>query len=66
VRHDELHVRISDDGVGMGSTRPAGGAGLANMTSRATERGGWCSIEPATPNGVTVTAGFPLTRREVR
>jgi signal transduction histidine kinase len=59
----ELYVRVQDDGVGMHRVRRSGGAGLANMTSRATERGGWCSIEPTSPRGVAVTAWFPLPAR---
>lgn len=60
VRGDELHVRVQDDGVGIGPARPGRGAGLANMTSRATDHGGWCAIEPLRPSGVAVTAWFPL------
>jgi signal transduction histidine kinase len=73
VRNDELHVRIQDDGVGMRPTRrtdSTNGVGIANMTTRATDQGGWCSIEPAQPSGVAVTARFPLLEsarhREVR
>jgi signal transduction histidine kinase len=60
VRGDELHVRVQDDGVGLGGARGGHGAGLANMTSRATDHGGWCAIEPLRPGGVAVTAWFPL------
>jgi signal transduction histidine kinase len=66
VRGDELHLRVQDDGVGLRGPRQPGGAGLANMTSRATDQGGWCSIEPHAPSGVAVTAWFPLRAREVR
>ena len=59
----QLHIRVQDDGVGMPTPRRSGGAGLANMTSQATERGGWCSIEPTSPRGVAVTAWLPLPAR---
>ena len=60
VRLDHLHVQVRDDGVGLDEGRPGGGAGLAIMTSRATDHGGWCSIERASPRGVVVTALLPL------
>jgi len=60
VRPDHVHVQVRDDGVGMAAARPGGGAGLAIMTSRATDHGGWCSIERASPRGVVVTALLPL------
>lgn len=70
VRADHLHVQVRDDGVGMDAARPGGGAGLAIMTSRATDHGGWCSIERASPHGVVVNALLPLLEsvrpREVR
>lgn len=70
VRHDQLHVQVRDDGVGMTDIRPGSGAGLDNMTSRATDHGGWCSIERGSPSGVVVTALLPLLEsvrpREVR
>lgn len=59
VRLDHMHVQVRDDGVGLDHARP-GGAGLAIMTSRATDHGGWCSIERGSPRGVVVTALLPL------
>lgn len=71
VRRTELQVRVQDDGVGIRDTdRAAGGTGLTNMTARATDQGGWCSIEPRKPSGVAVTAWLPLgepaRQKEVR
>jgi len=60
VRLDHVHVQVRDDGVGLKDARPGGGAGLAIMTSRATDHGGWCSIERGSPRGVVVTALLPL------
>jgi signal transduction histidine kinase len=69
VRHEQLHVQVRDNGVGLGAARP-GSAGMVNMRSRATDLGGWCSVERGSPRGVVVTALLPLLEsvrpREVR
>ena len=57
---DALVVSVSDDGVGLpGQTRPDG-VGLTSMRQRAAELGGCCTVEPALPSGVIVSARFPL------
>jgi two-component system NarL family sensor kinase len=57
---DALVVSVSDDGVGLpGQARPDG-VGLTSMRQRAAELGGCCTVEPALPSGVIVSARFPL------
>jgi signal transduction histidine kinase len=66
VRDNQLFVRIEDDGKGVPAPRPAG-SGMANMIWRAEEQGGCCTVSPAYPRGVAVTAWLPvesLSRRE--
>jgi signal transduction histidine kinase len=66
VRDNQLLVRVEDDGKGVPAPRPAG-SGMANMIWRAEEQGGCCTVSPAYPRGVAVTAWLPvesLSRRE--
>jgi signal transduction histidine kinase len=64
VRDNQLLVRVEDDGKGMPASGPAG-SGMANMIWRAEEQGGCCTVSPAYPRGVAVTASLPvaLSRR---
>jgi len=59
VRDGLLHVHVEDDGR-VPAKLPSGGSGLANMSARAMEQGGWCSAVPREPTGFVVTACFPL------
>jgi signal transduction histidine kinase len=59
VRDGQLHVWVEDDGTGLPAPRPVG-SGMANMTWRAEEQGGWCTVSPARPRGVAVSAWLPL------
>jgi signal transduction histidine kinase len=57
-----LTLRVADDGVGLGESRPAGrgGDGLVNLRRRAESRGGVCAVTQAVPHGVVVTWAVPL------
>lgn len=56
-----LRVRISDDGPGAGSPRPAGGGrGIASMAERAKVLGGQLAAGPAENGGFVVEAVLPL------
>jgi two-component system NarL family sensor kinase len=59
-----LHVRVSDDGVGVAAdARP--GVGLRSMRERAEELGGSCSIAAGrNGRGTTVFATIPLQRTD--
>jgi two-component system, NarL family, sensor histidine kinase DevS len=52
VEGDELCLRVSDDGVGMGN--PAAGNGLHNMRERALRHGGDCAISAAASGGTQI------------
>lgn len=62
ARDDRLKVEISDDGVGMPDPeyRRVGGQGLTNMSERADEYGGSCSIEAISSGGTRVLWMVPL------
>lgn len=53
-------VRIDDDGKGPGPRRP-GGQGLGNLETRASRRGGRCTLEPRDGGGSRLTWHVPLT-----
>lgn len=63
VSKDQGHlvVQVSDDGVGLGQSRPLG-IGLPAMRERAAELGGSCSIGPCGGRGTYVQARLPLER----
>jgi two-component system NarL family sensor kinase len=58
-----LHLSIVDDGVGVTSTRPNGGLGLASMRDRAEELGGTCTVARSAGRGTEVVAMLPVTSR---
>lgn len=53
-----IELRVTDDGVGIGSDVPSVG-GVRNMRRRAEELGGTCTVEPAAPGGTQVTWSVP-------
>lgn len=55
---DALHVRVSDDGLGVPAQRQPG-VGLASMAERAVELGGTCCVGPAPGGGTEVDARLP-------
>ena len=57
-----LHIEITDDGSGLLDAYRAG-VGITSMRERATELGGCCTIEPASPRGTVVRATIPLEPR---
>jgi signal transduction histidine kinase len=57
-----LTVEIDDDGIGVGvgaDTNPSG-VGLASMSERATELGGWCTNGHSPRGGTRVKAWLPI------
>jgi two-component system NarL family sensor kinase len=58
---DGLTVEIDDDGSGDASDVNPSGVGLASMTERATELGGWCTNEHRATGGTRVKAWLPIT-----
>jgi signal transduction histidine kinase len=63
VREGQLQVRIEDDGVGIPLFAPVTGSGLANMAWRATQQGGWCTVNQVHPSGTAVSAWLPTAGR---
>lgn len=62
VHDDELLVRVEDDGCPSLRPPTAGpNSGLANMSARAAELGGWCTAGPLEPSGFAVVACLPVT-----
>ncbi|MDE3091991.1 MAG: sensor histidine kinase, partial [Chloroflexota bacterium] len=55
----DLKIEVSDDGVGLPSTRRAG-VGLSSMRERAEEIGGSCVIEAGASGGTRVAAKLPI------
>jgi signal transduction histidine kinase len=55
----ELHVVVSDDGVGTAEV--SHGVGLASMRQRASELGGDCRIEPGLNGGTRLAAALPVS-----
>ncbi|MBI4928355.1 MAG: sensor histidine kinase, partial [Anaerolineae bacterium] len=59
VNGRHLFVEVCDDGRGIpDDARP--GVGLNSMRERASELGGWCTIEPLPLGGTRVLAQIPL------
>lgn len=56
---DQLHVRITDDGVGGAQSRP-GGIGLESMALRAASLGGTCQVSEPAAGGTVVEAVLPV------
>ena len=57
---EDLRLTVADNGTGLQPGRPGSGNGLANMSSRATELGGSCSISNRASGGVLVEWVVPL------
>ena len=55
-----LTVEIDDDGIGVAADTNPSGVGLASMTERATELGGWCTNEDSPTGGTRVKAWLPI------
>ncbi len=62
LRNNHLTLEIADNGRGfdVDSARASGGNGLSNMTQRAAEIGGKCSIHSAPGDGTRVVLTAPL------
>jgi signal transduction histidine kinase len=58
-RRDQLHVTITDDGVGGARPRP-GGLGLQSMAQRAASLGGTCEVRQPSTGGTVVEALLPV------
>jgi signal transduction histidine kinase len=56
---ENVELDVSDDGVGIKSSRPPG-VGLAAMRERATELGGTLAVTAVVPHGTRVHATLPL------
>jgi two-component system, NarL family, sensor kinase len=57
---DGLSVEVDDDGIGVSADTNRSGVGLASMTERATELGGWCTNEHSPTGGTSVKAWLPV------
>jgi signal transduction histidine kinase len=57
---DGLSVEVDDDGIGVAADTNRSGVGLASMTERATELGGWCTNEHSPTGGTRVKAWLPV------
>ena len=55
-----LTVEIDDDGIGVAADTNSSGVGLASMTERATELGGWCTNGHSPAGGTRVKAWLPI------
>jgi signal transduction histidine kinase len=55
-----LIVEIDDDGIGVAAGTNHSGVGLASMTERATELGGWCTNAHSPTGGTRVKAWLPI------
>lgn len=70
TREDEVHLQVSDDGVGFehenGASRASRGLGLRTMRERAQALSGRLHIQSTTGQGTTVEAHLPLTKGETQ
>jgi two-component system, NarL family, sensor kinase len=55
-----LTFEVDDDGIGVAADTNHSGVGLASMTERATELGGWCTNEHSPTGGTRVKAWLPI------
>ena len=60
VESDWLSFSLVDDGVGIGDG-PSAGNGMRNMSTRAENLGGTCTISRRSPSGTIVEWRVPLT-----
>jgi signal transduction histidine kinase len=56
-----LTIEIDDDGIGVSVNGNRSGVGLASMSERATELGGWCTNEHSPNGGTRVMAWLPIS-----
>ncbi len=56
----ELSLEVCDDGIGVDSTRPVEGAGLANMRDRVESLGGTLTVAGRPAGGTRVSGRIPL------
>jgi two-component system, NarL family, sensor kinase len=59
-RDNGLSVEVDDDGIGVAADTNRSGVGLASMTERATELGGWCTNEHSPTGGTRIKAWLPV------
>ncbi|HKN50985.1 MAG TPA: sensor histidine kinase [Amycolatopsis sp.] len=59
-REGDLHVEITDDGVGTALDDVPAGTGLRSMRERAGALGGGCRVEPVSSGGTRIAAWLPL------
>jgi two-component system, NarL family, sensor kinase len=59
-RDDGLTIEINDDGIGAAADTNHAGVGLASMTERASELGGWCTNENSPTGGTRVKTWLPI------
>jgi signal transduction histidine kinase len=57
---DGLSVEVDDDGIGVAADINRSGVGLASMTERAIELGGWCTNEHSATGGTRIKAWLPV------
>jgi signal transduction histidine kinase len=57
--HDELTLRVTDDGVGIPATTRR--SGLANLQTRAERHGGTLSVDPGERAGTCLSWTVPIT-----
>jgi signal transduction histidine kinase len=55
-----LTIEVDDDGLGVAANPNHTGVGLASMTERATELGGYCTNEDSPAGGTRVKAWLPI------
>jgi signal transduction histidine kinase len=55
-----LTIEVDDDGKGVEADTNPRGVGLASMTERATELGGWCTNGHSPSGGTRVKAWLPI------
>jgi signal transduction histidine kinase len=64
VTETGLTLRITDDGCGVDPDQLRRGNGISNLTARALDLGGWCTIMPASPTGTVVEWHVTKIREE--
>jgi PAS domain S-box-containing protein len=60
IHHENLLMKVSDNGIGFDTTAVKQGIGLANMKRRAELFSGKLTIESSTGNGSTIIVEIPL------
>jgi signal transduction histidine kinase len=61
--HEDLLLRVLDDGIGVDGAPPTSGHGLRNMVQRAESVGGSCTVETRPGGGTEVSWRVPLGKR---